>query len=154
MASHAERLKTHHASVIRTLHSEIRRYPGGFVELARQTGRAVQTLINQFGPNSLDHAPTADLFLDVIEIIPARATVGVIAGAVEMMAVDATPFPPLHEDDAGAFRRVVGEAGDVLAAGALHLADNRFDAAERVAMAAELDDLITAADALRRRLRR
>jgi len=153
MATHAERLKTHHAAVMRTLHGEIRRHPGGYVEIARETGRPVQTLINMFNPHSMDTAPPADLLLDVIEIVQARATVNVIAGGLGAM-LSPVPESVPAESDSAAFQHLVGEAGDVLSAGTKSLSDGRFDAHERVEMARELDELIAAAAAMRRRLRR
>lgn len=153
MAVHAERLKTRHGAVIRTLHGEIRRHPGGYVEIARETGRPAQTLINMFNPHSMDTAPPADLLLDVIEIVQARGTLGLLASGMGLM------LAPIPEDltagaesDVDAFHQFVGEAGDVLAVGTRAAVDMRFDAAERVEMARELDEMIAKAVALRKRM--
>lgn len=153
MAVHAERLKTRHAAVMRTLHGEIRRHPGGYVEIARETGRVAQTVINMFNPNSLEQAPPTDLFLDVVGIVQARGTLGLLAADMGLM------LAPIPADatagagsDAEAFAQVVGEAGDVLSCGARALTDLRFDAQERVDMARELDELIAKAVALRQRM--
>lgn len=153
MASHAERLKTNHAPIMRTLHGEIRRHPGGYVEIARETGRPVQTIINMFNPHNTDTAPPLDLFLDVVEIVRARGTLGLQASGMGLMLA---PIPGDAADDAisdvEAFDQVVREAGDVLAVGSRAAADNIFDAGERVEMARELDELISKAVALRKRM--
>ena len=153
MAVHAERLKTRHAGVMRTLHGEIRRHPGGYVEIARETGRPAQTLINMFNPQSMEQAPPTELFLDVVGIVQARGTLGLLAGDMGLMLA---PVPGGGADaeasDAEAFAQFVGEAGDVLSCGTAALADMRFDAQERVEMARELDDLIAKAVALRKRM--
>lgn len=153
MAVHAERLKTRHAATMRTLHGEIRRHPGGYVEIARETCRPVQTLINMFNPHSMDTAPPLDLFLDVVEIVRARGTLGLQASGMGLMLA---PIPGEAGDgalsDVEAFDQVVREAGDVLAVGSRAAADKIFDATERPEMARELDELIAKAVALRKRM--
>ncbi len=148
------RLKTRHAGLIRTLHGEIRRYPGGYQEIARQLDRNAQSLINMFNPNSMEQGPTADVLLDVIELIDARATVGVIAAAVDMRLAPIEDDTPAATTDTAAFHRLAGEAGDVLQVGARALADGRLDADERKQMRLELSDLIEAAEAMKRRIDR
>ena len=150
----SERLKTRHAGLIRTLHGEIRRYPGGYQEIARQLGRNAQSLINMFNPNSMEQGPTVDVLLDVIELISARATVGVIAGTVDMRLVPIEDHTPEAGTDAAAFGRLTGEVGDVLQCGARALADGRLDADERKQLRIELSDLVSAAEAMLRRLDR
>lgn len=153
MAVHAERLKNRHAGVMRTLHGEIRRHPGGYVEIARETGRPAQTLINMFNPHSMEQAPPTELFLDVVAIVQARGTLGLLAGDMGLMLA---PVPgdasAAAETDVEAFQQLVGEAGDVLSCGTKSLADLRFDAQERVEMARELDELIAKAVAMRKRM--
>lgn len=150
MAVHAERLKTRHAALVRVLHGEIRRHPGGFVEIARITGRPVQTLINMFNPLAMDQAPTAELLLDVIAIVRARETVGLLAADVGC-SLHEEALPELESDLSG-WRQAVVEMGEALAVGSEALADGRFDAAERVAVAKELGDVVRAASALKRKL--
>ena len=154
MTTSAERFKTRHASLARVLHGEIRRHPGGYQELANQLGRNAQSLINQFNPATIDQAPPADLLLDVIEVINARATVGVVAGMIglRVMPDDSTMVAP--ESDAAAFVRVTAECGDVLHVGATALADGRLDADERKQMRLELTDLIAAAEQMLKRIDR
>lgn len=152
MASHAERLKTRHASLMRVLHGEIRRFPGGYVEIARITGRPVQSVINMFNPLAMEQAPTAELLLEVIAIVQARETVGLLAGDVGCSLRE--EVLPVVESDIAAWRQTVAEMGEALAVGSAALADDRFDAAERVAVVKELDDVVRAATALKRKLSR
>lgn len=152
MAVHAERLKTHHAALMRALHAEIRRHPGGYSEIAAATERPVQVLINMFNPNNQEAAPTADLLLDVLEIVQARRAVNVLAGALGMMLA---PIPGDAADamsDAVAFQQVVHEVGGVLSSGTSALADGRIDAREREDMLRELGELVGAAQAFMTRL--
>lgn len=152
MAGHAERLKTRHASFMRVLHGEIRRFPGGFTEIARVTGRPVQTLINMFNPTAMDQAPTAELLLDVLALVQAREAVGLLAGDVGCSLRD--EVLPAAECDASAWSQTVAEMGEALAVGSAALSDGRIDAAERVALSKELGDVIKQATALQRRLAR
>lgn len=152
MAAHAERLKTNHAPFMRPLHGEIRRHPGGYVEIARELGRPAQTLINMFSPVETDTAPPADLLLDVIAIVGARGALGLLASEIGCGLQDARPIE--LGDDVEAWRRVVVEMGEALATGAQALADGHFDAAERICMAKELDDVIRTAQALRQQMLR
>lgn len=152
MASHAERLKTRHASLMRVLHGEIRRHPGGYVEIARITGRPVQSVINMFNPLAMDQAPTAELLLEVIAIVQARETVGLLASEVGCSLRD--EVLPAVESDTAAWCQTVAEMGEVLAVGAAALADGRFDAAERVVVVKELGDVIRMASALKKQLAR
>lgn len=152
MAAHAERLKLNHAPFMRTLHGEIRRHPGGYAEIARELGRPAQTLINMFAPLDTDTAPPADLLLDVMAIVRARGALGLLAGEIGCGLHDERPMA-LGADAAG-WRRVVVEMGDALVVGGRALDDGRFDAAERVQLAKELDDVIRTAQALRQQLLR
>lgn len=151
MASHAERLKTRHGPLMRTLHGEIRRHPGGYVELARELGRPAQSIINMFNPNSIENAPALDLFLDVVEVVRARAALAVMASGLDLMVVEAESVSAPAGDEEQ-FRGLVAEVGDVLSVGTAALADHRFDAAERLRMANELSEMIAVADSMRRRL--
>jgi hypothetical protein len=152
MAVHAERLKTHHAALMRALHAEIRRHPGGYAQIAAETARPVQVLMNMFNPNNLDTAPPADLLLDVLEIVQARRAVNVLAGALGMMLAPIPGDDPASVSEALAFQNVVHEVGGVLSVGTQALADGRIDAREREDIVREVGELIGAAQAFMSRL--
>lgn len=147
MTSNPEKLKDRHAAVVRALHGECRRYPGGIVQVAKLLGVNAQRLTNQLNPNNIHDQPSMCDVLDIIEAIRAVGAVRAIAASVEMDVVDDYASPALSSQDG--FRRVVKEFGDVLTEGALDLSDGRFDASERLRMIAELDQAITSAQALR-----
>lgn len=147
------RLKTHHAAVIRTIHSEIKRAPGGFQALAQATGRNAQVLINAFNPASIDTAPALEAFLDAIEFVRAEGAVNAVAGLVDMVAISVEMADTTPVSDLQGFLRVSKEFGDVLKEGAEDLDNGRFDADERVRMIRELDEAIACAVRLRAMLR-
>lgn len=147
------RLKTHHAAVIRTIHSEIKRAPGGFQSLAQATGRNAQVLINTFNPAAVETAPSLEAFLDAIEFVRASGTVNAVAGLVDMVAVSVEMASSSPGNDLQAFLKVSKEFGDVLKEGAGDLENGRFDADERVRMIRELDEAIACAVRLRAMLR-
>lgn len=152
MADHSIRLKTRHATVMRVLHGEIRRYPGGYAEIAQATGRAVQTVINQFNPAAIERSPSLDLFLDVLEIVRARDTVAAIAAGIDLRVTEAATGGGAFQGAEAEFRDICAEMADVMSTGAAALADRRYDAQERAAMAKELQDVIAQAEAMRQRL--
>lgn len=147
------RLKTHHAAVIRTIHSEVKRSPGGFQALAEMTGRNAQVLINTFNPACLDTAPSLEAFLDAVEMVRATGTANAVAGLVDMVAVPVELGASSPASDLQGFLQVSKEFGDVLKEGAGDLENGRFDAAERVRMIRELDEAIACAVRLRAMLR-
>lgn len=147
------RLKTHHAAVIRTIHSEIKCAPGGFQALAQMTGRNAQVLINTFNPAAVDTAPSLEAFLDAIEMARATGTANAVAGLVDMVAVAVEMADGSSGNDLQGFLKVSKEFGDVLKEGAGDLENGRFDADERVRMIRELDEAIACAVRLRAMLR-
>lgn len=152
--SHAERLKTNHLPFMRAIHAAIRRYPGGYAELALAIGRNQQTLINQFNPDALDSAPAADLLLDVIEAVRPVNAVDLLAGYVGRSLGEPAAAGGSGLDDEAHFHAVLREMTDVMRLGLESLQDKRFDAAERRDMLPELQELIDAANAFKRRMMR
>lgn len=138
------RVKVHHAPVIRALHSEIRRMPGGFEALGEMLGRNAGVLRNYCDPAREDSAPSLEVFLDAIEAIVAVATVRAVAALAGMTAVPVAPAADFCPRSAhAAFMRVVKEMGDVQSVGGEALEDGRFDAAERVRMDREVSEAIS-----------
>ncbi|MBW7896538.1 MAG: phage regulatory CII family protein [Opitutaceae bacterium] len=152
MAVHAERLKTHHVAFMRALHAEIRRHGGGYSEIAAETGRPVQVLMNMFNPNNMDTAPPADLLLDVLEIVQARRAMNVLTSSMGMMLAPISGEQSDDVSDATAFQRVVHEVGDVLSVGTKALADNQLNSSERQDLVREISEMIDAAQAFMTRL--
>ncbi len=147
------RLKTHHAAVIRTIHSEIKRAPGGFQALAQATGRNAQVLINTFNPAAVETAPSLEAFLDAIEFVRAGGTVNAVTGLVDMVAVSVEMADSSPGNDLQGFLHVSKELGEELNEGEGDLEKGRFDADERVRMIRELDEAIACAVRLRAMLR-
>lgn len=137
------RVKTHHAAVIRALHAEIKRAPGGFAALAEVTGRNAQVLRNGFDPNNMETAPSLEVFLEALQWAGAEATVRAVAGLAGMTAIPVSPVEDFCPRTAqAAFMRVVKELGDVQSVGAQALSDGHMDSAERAVTDREVAEAI------------
>lgn len=141
------KLKERHVPVIRALHNDCRRFPGGITHIAALIGAVPKSLANRLNPNMVDCAPSLAEFLDVLEIVRSIDTVRAIATSVECSVIDEHVPPSANALDG--FRSLTKEFADVLAEGSADLADGRFDAAERLRMIAELDEAIASAQQMR-----
>jgi len=152
MSVTAERFKSKHAALIRTLQAEARRFPGGYVEIGAAIDRSPQVIANALNPNDKDAAPTADMLIDVIELVQARGTLGVLAAHMGLALVEVKPVDGAQESDSAGFTRLVHEMGDVMTAMTEAMADGRITSEERARLIKEYNDLIEAAVANRNRL--
>lgn len=148
------RLKTNYAPVMRALHLEIKRAPGGFAAVAEAMGRNAQVLRNHCDPHNPESAPSLEVFLEAISLVGAQGTVRALASLVGMTAVPVAPVEDFCPRTAeAAFTRVVKEMGDVQSVGGEALADGRMDLAERERTDREVSEAIAHLVAYQRFLR-
>lgn len=109
--THSELLKVEYDAVMRALYRSMKRFctPGiqsGINELAVLVDRSHNSLRNQFGPTSYDHAPTVHTFLKVIEALASREAVAEIAALADCVTIPRSPKAKAvdaPEGDAAAF---------------------------------------------------
>lgn len=147
---HKDHPKTRFPAVFSALHSEAKRYPGGIAGLGTALGRNPHSFSNKLAPFNLDAEPTAADLLEAIEEMQSRRTanaIAMLANAITVPVESVAQYRPCEV--LAAFLKLAKDAGNATGEAAEALSDGVLTHDEREEIGALLDELISAAVAMR-----
>lgn len=128
-----QHVKVTHRPLFVALHKDIKRHPGGYPALAEELGwdgqNAHVILSGRFNPNDMEHKPTAQDLLDMLETLRAGYAQNVLSG-YGSDRVDFSEHGMTEAERATFCLRQIGELADVIRAKSEAVADGKVDRRE------------------------